>query len=78
VTPERWAQIEDLFHRAAECEADARAALLAEGCGEDVDLRHEVEALLSSDGTADGYMKAAIDSQLDEFAFPLKGRTVDH
>ena len=41
--PERLRQIEDLFHAARACDADARTALLA---GVDTDLRREVESLL--------------------------------
>ena len=76
--PERWAQIEDLFHRAAECNAGQRATLLDKSCSADPELRREVEILLSSDGVAAEYMQATIDSQLDDFAFPLKGRIIDH
>lgn len=30
MTPERWASIEDLFHRVSECESEKRAQLLEE------------------------------------------------
>jgi serine/threonine protein kinase len=44
--PERWRQIEELFHAALKCEGGERAALLARA---DPDLRREVESLLARD-----------------------------
>ena len=41
--------IEELFHRAADLPHDARAAFLAEQCGEDAGLRAAVEGLLYHD-----------------------------
>jgi serine/threonine protein kinase/Tol biopolymer transport system component len=78
LTPERWAQIEELFHRAAECDPQQRSSLLDEACGSDVQLRAEVEALLSSDGSAVGCVSGAVRSELHAFEFPLKGATVSH
>jgi serine/threonine protein kinase len=78
LTPERWAQIEDLFHRAAECDANRRAALLDEACNGDLELRREVEALLSSDVSAGTHVKAAVRSGLDDFGFSRAGEVVSH
>jgi len=44
MTPERFQQIEELYHAARERSADERAALLAKI---DPELRHEVESLLA-------------------------------
>ena len=47
LTPERWAQIEDLFHRAAECDLENRPSLLAKECaisGEPI-FDHEQDAI---------------------------------
>ena len=41
--PERWTQIEKLYHAALELERSKRAAFLREACGADHDLRHEVD-----------------------------------
>src|SRR5689334_19580769 len=60
LTPERWAQIEQLFHRAAESDPQHRAAVLDEGCGNDSELREQVEALLSSDKSARCRVQAAV------------------
>jgi serine/threonine protein kinase/Tol biopolymer transport system component len=79
VTPERWAQIEDLFHREAECESEHRGAILEEACSQDPELRREVEALLSGDTkVAGGRMPNLIFSELSALVFPLSGHTVSH
>jgi serine/threonine protein kinase/dipeptidyl aminopeptidase/acylaminoacyl peptidase len=49
-TPERWAQAKALFQAAIERPAAERDAFVAAAAGDDVMLRREVEALLSSDG----------------------------
>jgi eukaryotic-like serine/threonine-protein kinase len=42
MTPERWQQIEKLFHAALELKAREREAFLEEACGNDESLRREV------------------------------------
>ena len=49
LTPERWRRIDDLFAAALELSADERDAFLAGACGEDRDLRREVDSLLAHD-----------------------------
>jgi serine/threonine protein kinase len=78
LTPERWAQIEELFHRAAECAPEHRAELLIETCRNDTELRQEVEALLSCDGNAGDSVGAAVRVGLEEVGFPLTGETISH
>jgi serine/threonine protein kinase len=78
LTPERWAQIEQLFHRAAECAPKQRNALLNETCGNDPELRREVEALLSFDASAGESVQAAIRGGLEDAGFPLTGETISH
>ena len=46
---ERWQQVKTIFHRAAEYDPAARAGFLRESCGDDADLRSEVESLLASE-----------------------------
>jgi serine/threonine-protein kinase len=46
VTPERWQQIENIFHAAAELDTGGRASYVAAACGDDLSLRREVESLL--------------------------------
>ena len=45
---ERWQQIESIFHASKNVEAAERSAYLDHACGSDVDLRVEVESLLSA------------------------------
>jgi serine/threonine protein kinase len=78
VTPERWAEIEELFHRVAECEPKQRAKILEQAGDGDAELRREVEALLASDASASGEMQAAVRSGLDAVNFPLVGVTMSH
>src|SRR5260370_2113327 len=78
LTPRRWTQIEELFHRAAECAPEHRTELLSEACGSDAELRREVEALLSGDENAGGSVQAAVLGGLDNVRFPLTGETISH
>lgn len=48
---ERWLRVQELFDRALEMEAEARPAFLDEACGEDDDLRSEVEGMLEVDAS---------------------------
>src|SRR5215472_14968730 len=78
MTPERWAQIEEVFHRAAECVGGPRDLLLDEACDGDLELRREVEALLSSDSSARRRVQAAIDYEIHDFGFSMAGEVVSH
>ena len=46
---ERWRQSEELFHAALERAPEERQAFLEQACGEDTELRHQVEHLISID-----------------------------
>jgi serine/threonine protein kinase/tetratricopeptide (TPR) repeat protein len=48
LTPARWQRIKELFGLALERESDQRAAFLQQACGDDSELRAEVESLLES------------------------------
>jgi serine/threonine protein kinase len=78
LTPERWAQINELFHRAAECSSEQRAILLDEACRNDSELRREIDALLLSDRSAGGHVKTAVRQGLEGFLFPLAGEIISH
>jgi serine/threonine protein kinase len=45
--PERWRNVERIFHIALEAEPERRAAILEESCAGDESLRQEVESLLA-------------------------------
>lgn len=46
MTPERWQQIEEIFHEALELDASERQKLITQKTGKDAELRAEVEKLL--------------------------------
>ncbi|HKY03264.1 MAG TPA: hypothetical protein VJQ56_00140, partial [Blastocatellia bacterium] len=46
MTPERWKKIEELFEAAADHRPEDRAAFLDRACGDDGELRAEVEQML--------------------------------
>lgn len=56
--PERWQQIENLYHSAREREAGQRAAFLDHACAGDAELRREVELLLKYESWAENFMEA--------------------
>ena len=78
MTPERWLQIEQVFHRAAECDPSERTRLLNEAGSADPDLRREVESLLACQGVAGEQLNAAVRQAARSADFPLLGRTVSH
>src|ERR1700722_19545989 len=47
MNPERWRQIEEIYHAALAQEPDRRAALVEEACRGDAELQREIVALLS-------------------------------
>jgi len=57
MTPERWREIERLYHAALERDADERAAFLADACGGDQALRGEVESLLDHQARAGAFIE---------------------
>jgi len=71
MTPERWAQIKEVFTNAAELQEEARAAYIAEACGADEDLRREVESLLREPTDGPGFESPIRDTD-------MSGRTVSH
>ena len=58
MTPERWQQIEELFHSVAARPAVERTAFLDRACTGDAELRAEVERLLASHDEAGSFIKA--------------------
>lgn len=50
--PERWQQIRKVFDEAVAFSPEERATFLDRACGDDAELRREVESLLVSDGQA--------------------------
>ncbi len=92
MNPERWKQIEELYHAALERAESERAAFLKQACGGDEGLRREVESLLGFHQQAGSFIEApaleeAARSQAsseptatrsDEAAARLVGKAVSH
>src|SRR5262245_3470367 len=54
---ERWQQIKKIFHAAMEVEPERRSTYVADACGEDTDLRFQVESLLAADRNSDQFIR---------------------
>jgi len=69
MTPERWQQIDQLFHASLEHEIDQRSGFLAAACAEDRPLRQEVESLLAAHAQAENFIETpAADVAAELFA----------
>ena len=60
MTPERWAKLQDAFHRLVDCPANERPAMLKVVCGNDAGFRGELEAMLASDSGSEERLRQAI------------------
>ena len=56
--PERWQQLDELFHAALQHEPEERAAFLDEACVDDEALRQQVEALLAANEEAGSFIES--------------------
>jgi serine/threonine protein kinase len=65
MNPDRWRQIGQLYHSALEMELEERAAFLDGACGDDAELRREVESLLQARQHADGFIDGKVDGVAD-------------
>ena len=57
MTPERWRQINDLFHQVTELDIAARDALLTRTARTDAELAAEVRSLLAAHKPEDGFLE---------------------
>jgi eukaryotic-like serine/threonine-protein kinase len=89
--PERWQEIEELFHSALQREPGERAAFLNEACIGDPELGRQVQALLASlaeagdfieqsplAGAISSVVQKSSDDASQETNLLLKGRRIDH
>jgi hypothetical protein len=81
VTPERWKRINDLFHSALERNAADRAEYLRVAACGDESLRKEVESLLATHASSDGFLEVPAYGVAPELMFgdpgaSLAGRTI--
>jgi eukaryotic-like serine/threonine-protein kinase len=54
---ERWERVERLYHAAVALPSDRRARFLDESCGDDTNLRQEVESLLARESGAQDFLE---------------------
>lgn len=83
MTPERWQQIETLYHDALEQAPAARSAFLRQACGEDALLHSEVESLLASHDQAASFIESSPDDVVagmmaEKQTSSMIGRTLGH
>src|SRR5579871_1541149 len=81
--PERWGQIEKLYHSAAALQPAERASFLERACNADPELRQEVESLLAHDQQAENFIESpALEIAAHQLARDdnqsLIGREVSH
>lgn len=60
MSPERWQQVERIFHAAPNLRSEERADFVARECGDDDELRREVEALLAYEEQAEDFIEKPI------------------
>ena len=85
--PEVWRRVEELCHRALELDESRRAEFLQSTCGDDDELRNEVESLLAEDAKAEHFIespalevvgKLVANELAKESGAKLIGTTVSH
>jgi Tol biopolymer transport system component len=70
---DRWRQVESLYHAALARPAGERAAFLAEACGDDAEMRAEVESLIAQVDGASSFLESP--AMIDEVSpLSLVGR----
>lgn len=82
MNPERWQQVERLYHLALEKEASERASYLAVACAGDERLRQEVESLLAYEDRAEDFIESpaldiAAKMLADEQDSTVPGQTIN-
>ena len=63
---ELWQRAEELFHAALERPSETRRAFLDEACGEDAELRRQVERLISKDEQAGSFLEKPVLADVTE------------
>jgi eukaryotic-like serine/threonine-protein kinase len=76
--PDRWVHVEKLYHAAAALAQEQRVAFLEESCGDDEELRREVESLLARETAAADFLeKPALEEALKAGIGADSIRTID-
>ena len=68
MNPDQWKRIEQVFEAVIEAPVQERPALLEQACGDDGELRREVESLLAADGGYGVAIESAISTQAADLA----------
>jgi len=85
--PERWQEVEELYHSALEHEEGRRPEFLREACAGDPELLRQVESLLAYEKPAEKFIEApamamAAKALAQDQAYPLhepaRGESVSH
>jgi serine/threonine protein kinase/Tol biopolymer transport system component len=81
MTADRWQDIDRLFHSTLECAPEKRASFLSQACGDDHDLRTEVESLLRAHEQDGSFLdlpayEVAADFLADAFGGLLAGQQI--
>jgi len=58
--PERWRQVEELYHATLEQDESQRTAFLRKACGDDETLQHEIESLLAYEREAEQFIESPV------------------
>jgi len=77
MTPERYRQVGDLYHTALELDHESRGAFLDNACGDDEELRQEVESLLKAYDKANNYFAAPAMEVAARMLGEQKGRSLE-
>jgi serine/threonine protein kinase len=64
--PQRWQQIEELFHAALQLAPARRPAFLTDACQGDADLRNQVEGLLDQHSRQGGVLSQPVEQLANE------------
>lgn len=77
MTPDRWLNVERLYHVASALPANERADFLAQACAGDDTLRREVESLLVHELSAENFLAtSAVDAHVEAMPHVLPGGTI--
>src|SRR5712692_1551052 len=81
MTADRWQDIDRLFHSTLECAPEKRASFLSQACGDDHNLRTEVESLLRAHDQDGSFLdlpayEVAADFLADAFGGLLAGQQI--
>src|SRR5512140_1400760 len=66
IDPDKWGKIKEIFYAALQLPPDERERFVTDSCGDDGDLRQEVESLLSVSGSAGSFMQGGAVGEVAE------------